>query len=272
MAVRVRLGFALIAALALSAVLASTGSATARVNVTPTLYVLYAMDCTFSIQDDSGKTINAIAPGNYQVDVRTPLAFGTVPLTGVSDMTACHGSPQFQLTGPGVNLFTTMTAGCEADKTFPETFAPGASYVAQDLNQPSVAHASFTTLTSGSAGSTSVSYGGGKGTGQLSQDVVGSLNTTAKGTLTATVSTDGKLTLLSNGKPVTSLGTPGLYRFTISDRTSKGSFVILGPSSTSATNLTGVKFVGSKTVTVRLKAGRWTYYSNLRNVHYLTVA
>ena len=109
------------------------------------------MNCTFQIVNDSGQAVTSIAPGTYQVDVRTPIAFGTVPLAnmGTTDFTACKGFPQFQLTGPGVNLFTTMTAGCEADKTFPETFQPSATYVATDQNQPTVARGTFTTLASG---------------------------------------------------------------------------------------------------------------------------
>jgi hypothetical protein len=116
----------------------------------PTLYFVYAMNCTFTIQNDAGQTVSQVPPGTYQVDVRTPLAFGTVPLAGVTDLTAYRGAPQFQLTGPGVNIFTTMTAGCEADKTFPATFQAGQSYTAQDLNQPAVTRTVFSIANSGS--------------------------------------------------------------------------------------------------------------------------
>ena len=47
----------------------------------PTIYFDYSMDCTFTVVDDSGKTISSVSPGNYVVDVRTPLAFGTIPRT-----------------------------------------------------------------------------------------------------------------------------------------------------------------------------------------------
>src|SRR5579872_843673 len=116
MAVRMR-RFAYLTAVttAAAAALVSAGSGAVRTTANPTIYFLYAMNCTFTIVDDSGKTVTAIAPGKYQVDVRTPLAFGTIPIpsgTDPNDMTACRGVPQFQLTGPGVNLFTTLTAGC----------------------------------------------------------------------------------------------------------------------------------------------------------------
>src|SRR4029079_780206 len=97
-------------------------------------------------------------------------------------MTACRGSAQFQLTGPGVNMTTTLSAGCEADYVTTLTLQPAATYVAQDLNkqtaahasssahnvtQLSVAHATFTTLSAGGPGTVAASSGStasGKGT------------------------------------------------------------------------------------------------------------
>jgi hypothetical protein len=235
----------------------------------PTLYFMYAMNCTFTVVDDSGKPVTSIAPGSYQVDVRTPIQFGTLPLpSGPTDMTACRGVPQFQLTGPGVNLFTTMTAGCEQDKVFPETFQANATYVAEDLNQPSVAHATFTTLASGTPTAPPVTYGGGKGKGELSTDIVGSL--AVLGTVDAAVRPDGKPTLTSKGRTVTALR-KGRYTFALSDRDSKAGFMILGPTSHAPTSLTGVKFLGRRSLTIKLTTGRWTYYTNLGTVHYFRV-
>jgi hypothetical protein len=264
MAVRARRSAGLIAlATAVAAMLAAGGSAGTRANAAPTLYFMYAMNCTFSVVDDSGKTVTSIAPGAYQVDVRTPIQFGTLPLPlGPTDMTACRGVPQFQLTGPGVNLFTTMTAGCEMDKVFPETFQPNSTYVAQDLNQPNVAHATFTTLASGAPTPATVTYGGGKGKGQLSTDIVGSL--AVLGTLNASIDLKGKPALMLKGKLVSTLPT-GRYHFTVKDRDPKtSSFKLLGPTSKSPTAI-------KKAVTIRLTTGRWTYYTNLGTVHYFRV-
>ena len=272
MATRAR-RFATLTALAtaLAAVLVSTGSGAALrsgATAAPTLYFVYAMNCTFTIVDDSGKTVTAIAPGHYQVDVRTPLAFGTMPNPGPgTDMTACRGAPQFQLTGPGVDLFTTMTAGCESDKVFTETFQPSATYVAQDLNQPSVAHGSFTTLASGTPIIPTVTYGGGKGKPEISTDIVGSL--AVLGTVNATVS-GGKPTLTTKGKTVSTLKA-GRYKFTITDRDTKAGFMILAPTSKAPTSLSGVKFVGRHSVAIKLTTGKWTYYSNLGTIHYFRV-
>ena len=67
---------------------------------TPTLYVAYTLKCTFTITDDSGKTVTSIPAGAYQVQVTTPGSFGGMDLSGISDMTACKGAAAFQLTGP----------------------------------------------------------------------------------------------------------------------------------------------------------------------------
>jgi hypothetical protein len=264
---------ALTALLALIPVLVFAGSASSRTRDTadPTLYVTYAMNCTFTILDDTGKSVTSIPPGRYQVDVRTPIAFGTVPLLGVNDMTACKGAPQFQLTGPGVDLFTTMTAGCEADKVFPETFQPSATYVAVDNNQPSVARAAFSTLASGTPVIPAATYGtSGPGKAESSTDIVGSLLGSIRGTLTAKLTVKGKLTLLNKGKAVSKLKA-GRYKVAIVDKDKKAGFVLLGPKSSKATHLTGVRFVGKHSVTIKLTAGRWTYYSALKNIHYLRV-
>jgi hypothetical protein len=236
----------------------------------PTLYVLYAMNCTFTFANDSGQTVTSIPPGSYEVDVRTPVAFGTVPLTGVTDLTACHGSPMFQLQGPGVNLFTNMTAGCSVDLLFPETFQAGATYTAEDLNQPAVTKSTLTIQTSGSPTTpTPITVSGAKG--ETQQALIGSLSgkTGVKATLIATLEANGKIALTLKGNPVKTLPA-GKYKFSITDMDPKGSFILRAASSTSASNLTGVKFVGKKLATVTLKAGSYDYYAG-KALHVLVI-
>jgi hypothetical protein len=261
----------LVVALAFAAMVVTTGGASTRATVNPTIYFLYSMNCTFVIQDDSGKQISSIPPGHYQVDVRTPLQFGTVPPppgSSPNDMTACRGAPQFQLTGPGVDLFTNMTAGCEADKVFPETFQPSSTYVAQDLNQPSVAHGSFTTTATGSSSDVSANYGGGKGHAELGQDIVGSL--ALKGTLNATLTGGANTVLTLDGRKVTTLKA-GRYRFTVVDRDKKTGFKVLGPTSKTPIEVTGTTYTGKHSVVIPLTAGRWTYYSSLKTIRFIKV-
>ena len=171
---------------------ASAPTSTARI---PTLYVMYAMNCTFQFENDSGQVVSSIPPGNYEVDVRTPIAFGTVPLIGITDLTACHGQPMFQMSGPGVNIFTTMTAGCSVDLLFPETFQPNATYVAQDNNQPAVTRSTLTVLGSGAPATPPPITISGATTSQ-SGDIVGSGIVGTRATISGSVNSTGKPTLM----------------------------------------------------------------------------
>jgi hypothetical protein len=264
-----RLASLITLATAIAVGLVSTGSAGLRTTANPTLYVVYAMNCTFSIVDDSFKPVTSIPPGHYQVDVRTPVVFGMYPGTpGQTDFIACRGVPQFQLQGPGVDLFTTMTAGCDSDRLFTETFQPNATYVAQDLNQPSVARGSFTTLATGASSPVTVTYGGGKGKAEQQSALVGSLS--LKGTLHATVTANGALKLMSAGKTVSKLAA-GRYKFAISDQDAKASFTILGPTYTAPKMLTPAGFKGTHSVIVSLTSGKWSYYTSLATLHFFRV-
>jgi hypothetical protein len=268
-AVRARRASVLIVVLAFAAVFASAGSAGSRDDgpSIPTLYVQYAMNCTFSIVDDQGKPVSSIAPGTYQVEVSTPVMFKLVVPGGPSnqiapnDFTGCKGWVQFQLTGPGVALSTTLDAGCDAYLTLPATaFKPGSTYVAQDLNQPAATRTTITTLSSGTPTLPPSPYTPTSGKGTPSQDLVGSdIKKTLAGTLTGTLSSKGAPTLMRKGRTVSIIAS-GRYRFAITDRDAKAGFT-LQPVGGKPLALTAPRFVGTHSVTVTLKAGRWTYSS-----------
>ena len=90
------------------------------------------MNCTFTITDDDGKRVTSIAPGTYQISVTTPVVFSAVDLSGINDFTACKSFAQFELTGPGVNVFTTLQDGDEDKDIFKETFLANSTYTARD--------------------------------------------------------------------------------------------------------------------------------------------
>jgi hypothetical protein len=257
-------------ALAAAVVLVPAALARRSDQVLPTLYVNYAMNCTFTITSDGGSRVSSIVPGTYQVFITTPQVFADVDLTGISDMTACKSFTQFSLTGPGVNLTTTLQDGDEDKELDKATFQPSSTYLAVDNNQPGVARVSFTTTASGSAtdvASPTQSSTSGKGdtqsslVGSSSKSTASTTSTAAlplRGTLLATVSQSGKLTLTYQGKSVTALKA-GRYTVTASDKSAKGGFIIqkigLG-----ATTVTGVAFVGKRTATLEMRAGQWFFY------------
>lgn len=60
------------------------------------------------------------------------------------------------------------------------------------------------------------------------------------------------------GKKVKTL-TPGTYTITVSDKSSSHNFVLTGPGVRNKT-VTGLGFTGTKTVSVKLRKGRYEYY------------
>ena len=75
-------------------------------------------------------------------------------------------------------------------------------------------------------------------------------------TLNGTVGPGFTISLKKAGKKVTSLKA-GTYKFKISDKSNIHDFSLKGPVKK---RLTGISFMGTKTVTVKLKKGKYTYY------------
>jgi hypothetical protein len=271
----------LVAVVAAAAVLVPVGAAARRDNapqVLPAIYVQYTMNCTFQIVDDSGKPVTTIAPGTYEVEVSTPMMFKLAVPDGPghvapNDFTGCKGWVQFQLTGPGVNLFTTLDLGCDAFYTLPATtFKPGSTYVAQDLNQPTVTHTTFQVATSGTPIVPKTPYSATTGKGIQSQDIVGSgIKAPIKATLAGLVDAKGNPTLKLQGKPLSVLKT-GRYRFSVNDLDAKAGLSLEAVGAkTKITRLSGVEFVGHHTTTVQLTPGRWMYHAKTGAAHYFLV-
>jgi hypothetical protein len=271
---------ALGAVLAVAAVLVPAGSARPATHTEfPTLYVQYTLNCTFSIMDDNGNTVTSIPPGTYVVEVSTPIMFKLVDTNNLApnDFKGCKGWVQFQMTGPGVNVTTTLTTGCDANDLFPaQTFQPNSTYTAVDNNQPSVARVVLTTQGSSSAPPAPASpYGNGTGKGSSSTsspigtDLPGS-KSAITAILSASLSASGQPLLTSKGKLVSSLKA-GRYTFAVTDQDPKGSFTLQAVNGVSSSDLTGVKFVGKHSTTVKLTAGKWMYYSGLGKAHYVLV-
>ena len=240
----------------------------------PSLYVRYTMNCTFTISGDNGAAISVIPPGNYQVWVTSPQGFAEPDLSGVADPNfACGGALSFRLTGPGVNLHTTLEDGDSAAAQFQATFQVG-TYVALEDRRPTVARLAFTVANAAAStggGSTPNPSGGGTTTTVTKKAVGDPPIVNVRGTLNGSVSTAGKLTLTHKGKNVASLKS-GRYKVTVLDEMSKKGFTIqkLGKK---ATNVTGTTFVGRKSVTLALNTGQWLYYSPAgKKTYFIVVA
>ena len=185
MAVRVRRLLTLIAVLALAAVLAPLGIASlapAMRPLVPTLYVVYTMNCTFSIVDDFGKPVTSIAPGYLpgrgqhadHVQARPARAASASTTSRRTTSPGCKGWVQFQLTGPGVNLFTTLDCGCDAFLLLPAADLQGRLDLHRtDLNQPRSHRTTLHDTGNRVAHVPKSPYANDLGQGHIQQDLVG---------------------------------------------------------------------------------------------------
>jgi hypothetical protein len=179
---------------------------------------------------------------------------------------------QFRFQGPGVNLQTDMAAGDNKTELYDVVLAASATYTFADDRQPSLAHVVFSTASSGSTGTSSAGSSSGSSTGTTSNSsLVGSDIKAApfRGSLAASVAATGKLSFTAGGSRVLNI-LSGRYKITVDDRTPKGSFRMQQAGKTPIT-LTGASFVGKRTVTVDLKAGKWTFYSSASRKSSFTV-
>ena len=275
MVLRARFSLVVFSALAAAAVLVPVGGAGLRARsaaptALPTIYVKYTNQCVFSLVNDYGQTLTNIAPGQYQIQVVTPIMFKLLVPSGdanaehmaPSDMTGCRGWVQFQLTGPGVSDFTTLDSGCDAFYVLPSAnFQNNSQYIFQDLNQPSVTRTVLQVSSSGLAWTPSNPYGGNITKGSTQKQLVGSsIGTALKGTVFGRLAANGKATLTWKGKPLTTIK-QGRYAFWINDQNQKGEFLLESSADTKASTLTtnDPKFTGRHRVFVGLTAGVWTY-------------
>jgi len=253
----------LMAVLVAVATLAAAGSLGSRAALLPTLYVNYTMGCTFTITNDAGATVTSIAPGSYQLLVITPGPFGAPDLSGSTDFTACKGFVQFQLVGPAVNISTTLDYGDLDHELDNATFAPSSTYVAQDLNQPSVAHWTLTTTSSGSptVPTSPVTTTSPGATLPATVPTKAAYPKPARllGTLAASVTTAGNVTLTYQGRAIGSLSA-GRYTIIVTDHSKKRGFVLKHIHQATAAVTTGV-FVGRRSLTLTLAPGEWFFYS-----------
>jgi len=276
MVVLVRRFASLAAVLAAAVILVPVGSAKLGDNapaVLPTLYVDYTMNCTFAIFDDNHKRVTSIAPGTYQIQVSTPIMFKLAvpggpddPHLAPNDFTGCRGWVQFQLTGPGINLFSTLDSGCDAFLLLPaQSFKANATYTFQDLNQPAATRTTLPVLDSGTPPVPTSPFSATTGKGTTIGDLVGSAVARAlRGTLDATLTASGKSALVSKGKSVSTLKA-GRYRFVILDQDPKHSFTLVTKGKPK--ELTTDPFVGKHSVSVVLSAGEYTYSAGLGKGH-----
>jgi hypothetical protein len=252
-----------VGSLAVAAAVAALGAAAAfpsQSAATPTIYVTYNLDCTFSIAVDGGISVTTSAapgvtlpPGGYQIVVNQ--AYAESP-----------GSPRcapsmLQITGPGV-AFSAEVGEYDPYDSGPYVFQPSSTYVASVADEPASSNRVFSTAATGSSSSlvtptTTTTTTASQG--EVLPGLVGSAVSSARGTLHATVAGSGKVTLTVHGKQVVSL-VAGLYEVAVVDR-ARSAGLELQKAHGRAVAISGPAFVGKRTVKLHLTVGDWAFYS-----------
>jgi hypothetical protein len=90
-----------------------------------------------------------------------------------------------------------------------------------------------------------------------------------RGTLNATADTLGRVTLSRGGKPVKSIRA-GRYKIVVIDRAAHSGFILDRPDFTQIV-VTSSPFVGTRTMTVTLTPGSWSFQGAVGVLHDFTV-
>ena len=217
--------------------------------VSQTIYAYFDVDGGLQISyADSSKVGSNVPPGTYTINLNN---------NGADDLGVDH---IFHLTGPGVDY---KAANVDTTAVFSVTFQAGATYRFFDDLNPKISQTILATTAPAATttnplpptpvtSSTKATAGG----------VVGSQAAPplrpSRGTLTATVSASGKVTLSYHGKVVSSLKA-GLYTVSVTDSSKKSGFVIQ-ESHKVATAVSTAPFTGKKSKKLDLSKGQWFFY------------
>jgi hypothetical protein len=213
------------------------------------------LDVTFSSTSAIAVTLPDGTPVGTSSGAPTqiPAGYYTMVISGPMGLPA--GLPYFRLSGPKVDVLSNLNEGGLESQTIGVTFLPSSTYTWTNDAAPGVVN-TFTTSSQvlGTAPSTPTSPDSGPPT--ASQDPVGSAVVVSRGTLAAAVTVSGRLSVSLRGKSVDRLAA-GMYRITVTDRSTKSGFVLAQPGHAAKT-LTGAAFTGKRSFSVDLTAGRWS--------------
>jgi hypothetical protein len=214
------------------------------------MYVYFGIsgDITVKLPDGSPLGVQSGAPpvipaGYYSVVLLQP---------------GCVSVSTFDLQGPGVNLANNLSTGEDVTQTVPVFLQPSSTYTwRNDANRAVV----YTFATSPDVVGTlppnplvKLPTKNPPNAPSGNSDVVGSGIVPFRGTLRATLTSAGRLSLSLNGASISSLR-HGRYRVVVVDRSGTRGLELQGPHH--ALTVTTVGFTGRRSASVNLTAGAW---------------
>jgi hypothetical protein len=241
----------------LAALLVLAPVAGARTTANPVLNVNFFVNGSIAVSLGDGTAVGTASGAPTTI----PGGYYTVLLTGPG---GCANVPYFELKGPGENIVDDMDEGELATFTYNAYFMPNSTYTWKNDNvNPPVTNTFVTNGQTLGAAAVVAAPGGNTSTGhgtQTSTNPFGPKVLPSLGKLTGVVSAGGKLTLTYKGKSVKSLKA-GKYKITITDKSRKTGFVL--QRSKHKLSLTGSRYVGTHSTTVKLTAGSWVLSQSL---------
>jgi hypothetical protein len=232
--------------------LALAPGAQARMAANPVLDVNFFTNDTIAVTLADGTPVGTASGTPTTI----PAGYYTLVLTGPG---GCANVPYFELHGPGASVVDNMDEGELATATVNAYLAPNSTYTwKNDDSSPPVLY-TFTTSAqvlgtpppvAGASGISAATHGTATST-----NPIGVAPVKMRGTLNGAVSAAGKLTVAFGGKSVAKL-LPGRYKVVIVDRSASNGFMLF-KNAHKKLSVSGVKYVGTHTVTVTLTSGRW---------------
>jgi hypothetical protein len=225
-------------------------TAQARTAANPILRVNFQVDGSVAVTDGNG------APVGTRTGAPTviPAGYYSVLLFGPG---GCANVPYFTLKGPGESIVDNMDGGELSSNQYNAYFQPNSTYTwHSDVDTTAVYTFSTNNTVLGTAPAV-VGQGGlsssNHGTAQSVNPLGGSV-APFMGTLNATVSPTGKVTITFKGKHVSSLRA-GSYNLAVVDSSSSSGLMLQKVKR--VVTVTGIKFTGKHTGKVTLTAGKW---------------
>ena len=225
-------------------------SAMGRSTANPVLRVNYQLDGTMTVTLADGTPVGTRTGAPTVI----PAGYYTVLMFGPG---GCANIPYFTLKGPGENIVDNMDGGELSMNQYNAYFVPNSTYTwHSDVDTTAV----FAFATNGTVLGAPPPVPGPKGISSdnhgtaQSENPLGSQVLPFRGTITASVSTSGKVTLSFNGKGISGLKA-GSYKIAVTDQSTSNGLLLQKIKRT--VSVTGLKFVGRHTGKVNLTTGRW---------------
>jgi hypothetical protein len=241
-------------------------AAVGRVAVNPGMRVNYALNGSITMTLPDGSPVGTTSGSPTVI----PAGYYDFQMIGPG---GCASIPQYILKGPGIYLSDNLDGGETQYLEHLVHLLPNSTYTWISDAVPSVVHTFQTNATVLGAPPADASKSGlssGKHGTVSSTDLAGSGVLPFRGTLNGTVAASGRLTISFKGKSVASLKA-GQYTIRVTDKSSTQGLLLQKVKHTATVSVSGLAFVGTRSKTLPLSAGKWFFMPRAGKATYAVV-